>query len=576
MNNRKKISPDELVELILLAFDGKITEEQFNLLDQQIVYHQEVRDYYFKLLTIFTGLNDYGNSGIFFKAPDLTNQTTDFPDFSRFGIKDANGSFDMSLWSQLAQAELASPAIELPKKPEKTDVTISTYREPLIKLRTNRSAIISLIISAAAMILIILFARYAPKKSSSEIATLVRTVNAKWANASFENGSRLVIGDVDWQLKSGVAELLFDNNTRVTIEGPVEFHIAMADQMALNYGRLYASVPSEAIGFTITTPNSKIIDLGTEFGIEAGFGGTTELHVVKGKTTLISGAEEKKKSVMVTEGLAKKVSGVNGRISDIVCDRIKFARKINTDGNRIWRGENVQLASIIAGHDGFRDVGSLIGLNPATGEYTTSIMRDNRASKKAYTSVPVSDFIDGVFVPDGQNGAIPITSNGLTFECTNTAGLFTHEIAVYKGNIENQHDTIPPAIFGGHEYETEPIVVLHSNVGITFDLQAIRATLPEMELKCFKAAGGISESLKDVDETADVDFWILVDGQIRYERKLLKVDDGLIDFEIQINLQDRFLTLIVGDGLRKEDGKREFPYSNDFLYLINPELCLTE
>jgi hypothetical protein len=50
------------------------------------------------------------------------------------------------------------------------------------------------------------------------------------------------------------------------------------------YGRVYASVPKEALGFTIYTQNSKIIDLGTEFGVDTAMDGTVEIHVINVRT----------------------------------------------------------------------------------------------------------------------------------------------------------------------------------------------------------------------------------------------------------------------------------------------------
>lgn len=575
--NQDLLSHDELVELILLAFDGRITEEQFRILDNQIIRHPEARDCYYKLLTVYTGLSDYSNSGILLKGSNTPQQDVLFQ-LAKYGSENENTSFDMDLWLQLAKDELTAPAIEVPSKTEQPDI-INKIERPVIKFSIKRSSIVSFILSAAAVIMIVLFARYAPPGSSHEAATLVSSVNAEWVNTSLalEKGSRLGTGDLNWHLKSGVAELLFDNNTRVTIEGPAEFHIAVDDQIALNYGRLYASVPPEAIGFIVTTPTSKIIDLGTEFGVEAGFGGTTELHVVKGQTTLIAEGKNRKTSLSVTEGVAKKVSGADNRISDIACDQAKFARTI-LNGNRIWRGENIQLASIIAGKDGFEEIDPVVGLDPVTGQYSLSIRRDVHKSTTGYNPVPDSLFIDGVFVADeSQETAMIITSSGLTFACPDTAGLVSHVITVYTGDIKKQQDTIPLAIFGGQTYDNNAIVMIHSNAGITFDLDAIRQSTPGFTLESFKALGGLSEALHSVQtQLPDVGFWVLVDGQTRYE-KILTLKDGEVSFDIELQSQDRFLTLIVTDGSNSTDASREYAaWNNDFFYLIDPELCLSE
>ena len=75
----------------------------------------------------------------------------------------------------------------------------------------------------------------------------------------------------------------------------------------------------------------------------------------------------------------------------------------------------------------------------------------------------------------------------------------------------------------------------------------------------------------------DVDFWVLVDGQIRYEKKALKLQDGEISFNIELGPEDRFLTLIVTDGSSSAEANRGYAaWNNDFFYLVDPELCIAD
>ena len=47
-------------------------------------------------------------------------------------------------------------------------------------------------------------------------------------------------------------------------------------------GRLTVKVPEEAIGFTVQTPSGDVVDLGTEFAVDVGKKGATELYVLDG------------------------------------------------------------------------------------------------------------------------------------------------------------------------------------------------------------------------------------------------------------------------------------------------------
>ncbi len=568
MNDPKK--QQDFYYLVLRCLEGVLTPEEFAELDKMIASDPELAKLYVNLISINSDLCKPGQIGTFLLKESAHDEPFDSDTMT-------------AVMEAMAQDEKTAPAkvVEIEHVPEIIKINKAAVSHSPRKV--NRFSLCTAVLSLAALLFLMAYIHFVPPKYASEpVAIITDTIGAQWANASgfLEEGTHLSTSQDSFILSKGIVKFLFDNQARIVLEGPAEFELLRTDQMVLHYGRLYAIVPPEALGFTITTRNSKIIDLGTEFGVEAGLDSTTELHVLQGRTTLISGEKENKKtSVMVTEGVAKKISGADARVSDILCNQKKFVREIRSRDKFIWRGENLKLASIVAGRDGFQEVGSLIGLNPATGEFTTSIVRNDRTSKNIYNLVPDSKFIDGVFVPDGgmEEARIPVTSMGHTFECSNTSGLFTHEIAAYKGSIEGQHTTIPPIIFNGEriEKESQSVLVLHSNMGITFDLQAIRESTG-LDMKNFKAWGGLTEQLGDSKEDLpDVDFWILVDGQIRYEKKRLKIEDGTISFDVVVSPEDRFLTLVVTDGLRKEDGKRDFAYGNDFFFLIDPELSLT-
>src|SRR5204862_8103159 len=55
-------------------------------------------------------------------------------------------------------------------------------------------------------------------------------------------------------------------------------------------GKLTAQVPAAAKGFQITSPQGKIVDLGTEFGMAVARDGTTDVYVFKGKVEAYASA----------------------------------------------------------------------------------------------------------------------------------------------------------------------------------------------------------------------------------------------------------------------------------------------
>lgn len=69
-------------------------------------------------------------------------------------------------------------------------------------------------------------------------------------------------------LDEGTLGLTFDTGTQLVIEAPSTFEIESPSRATLHSGNAVAKVPEPAIGFTIHTPNSSVVDLGTEFAVQ--------------------------------------------------------------------------------------------------------------------------------------------------------------------------------------------------------------------------------------------------------------------------------------------------------------------
>lgn len=85
------------------------------------------------------------------------------------------------------------------------------------------------------------------------------------------------------RLLAGLAEVRFRSDVRMVIEGPAQLEVASAERVVLHRGRLSATVPANARGFTVLSPHGKVIDLGTEFGVSVGEDGATEVVVFDGE-----------------------------------------------------------------------------------------------------------------------------------------------------------------------------------------------------------------------------------------------------------------------------------------------------
>ena len=299
----------QLYDLITLSIDGNITPAQFSELKQMLRSSQEAVRYYVAYMSI---LGDIRSSNYLPEKDDLLDQ-----------------SFDQELWNELAAYEKTAPEIEIPVEKTSLEVIQKVVYPPREKRKISKINVFTLIVSAAAMLFIILFIKYAPEnKSVYEVATLNAAVGARWSDSDnlLKSGDRICAGETFF-LDEGLLEIVTDNGVDLILEGPAEFDFKKEGDLSLERGKVYAIVPTQGIGFTVNTPTSKIIDLGTEFGVEANTLGSTETHVYKGKVTLMaSNSSFKKSASAVTEGQARLIKP-DGTIQIAPVDNHLFVQK---------------------------------------------------------------------------------------------------------------------------------------------------------------------------------------------------------------------------------------------------------
>ena len=114
-------------------------------------------------------------------------------------------------------------------------------------------------------------------------AQLARAVGAKWAgpHESLGVGQRLPTEPLT--LEAGLAEVRFDNGVSMILEAPARVHVRSDMQVELARGKLVATVTERASGFAVDTTSARVVDLGTEFGVEVDPSGATQVEVFRGK-----------------------------------------------------------------------------------------------------------------------------------------------------------------------------------------------------------------------------------------------------------------------------------------------------
>lgn len=119
------------------------------------------------------------------------------------------------------------------------------------------------------------------------VATITGLGAVRWQTGSDTRQmlSRCAIGD-RLRLREGSAVLTFDAGAQVTVFGPADFEITSATSINCRRGRVTTLVDHRGKGFSIETPQAKVVDLGTQFGLQISDKGETEVVVFQGSIDL--------------------------------------------------------------------------------------------------------------------------------------------------------------------------------------------------------------------------------------------------------------------------------------------------
>jgi hypothetical protein len=126
----------------------------------------------------------------------------------------------------------------------------------------------------------------APEPVDNSVALLNQVVNVVWSDDTKFSIGDSVSSHQTLHLESGLVQLQFFRGAVLTLAGPAKLEVRDQDHVMLHEGTVWAKVPVPARGFTVLTPETKIVDLGTEFGVSATPGHRTEVHVFEGLVEL--------------------------------------------------------------------------------------------------------------------------------------------------------------------------------------------------------------------------------------------------------------------------------------------------
>jgi hypothetical protein len=389
---------------------------------------------------------------------------------------------------------------------------------------------------------------YQNRAQGPAIGRLISTYEAQWRGSHPHPDESLYVGSYD--LREGVAKMELGEGTSLLLEAPCQVELTSVGEVTLKSGRLTASVSSQAEGFRVRTLTALITDLGTEFGVMAHPDGSTEAHVLKGciSVAIDPNRTGRPTSLVVNEGQAITVDATGRTIQGGLAARADlFLLQLPPPSQPAGPSGRLNLADIVGEGNG-RGTGRLDqGIDLGTGQVfrhpATDILQTRQNS---FRPLPRFRGIDGIFMPNGSYGPVVISSTGLIFsECPKTMGSYFGGPANSGKFFELLTQQTYTARLNGVSFGTSrhPALSLHSNAGITFDLDQIRRNNPNVHIDRFTAVCGIPKD-QPHPRFSSTDVWILLDGNVRLHLRYPLERHVVEKVDVPILAQTRFLTLV--------------------------------
>ena len=210
------------------------------------------------------------------------------------------------------------------------------------------------------------------------------------AEANFSPGShgrrenvRLSRGELQVRLASGVV---------LDVAGPVEMGLVDAMHVRVISGRVTADVGERGKGFVIDTPQARVVDLGTRFGVDASDAAHTDVVVFQGKVDVFEpqhGGRPSPQIASLVEGEAVQVSN-RGAKKRVTC--------VFTTGDSGGWSRKPPLGALITDvHDSTERAGSNHFYRVGAGALTagTSLRQTNPLSWRTLDGSPLPEWLKG-------------------------------------------------------------------------------------------------------------------------------------------------------------------------------------
>ena len=177
---------------------------------------------------------------------------------------------------------------------------------------------------------------------SATIATLGDDRGCIWeGEINARDNNRLAPGLLE--LKSGVAVIEFDGGARLALQGPAALELLDPKSALLERGEATVRCEEGLYSFSLLTPTSIVVDIGTEFGVAVEEDGASEIHVLDGEVEVTETSRgDQHHNYLLSEGNSLRMTQDGGG-EEMAAPAREWVRDYTTEQDRVTRDTEPRL-----------------------------------------------------------------------------------------------------------------------------------------------------------------------------------------------------------------------------------------
>jgi ferric-dicitrate binding protein FerR (iron transport regulator) len=188
---------------------------------------------------------------------------------------------------------------------------------PFIRARARRSKLRIIVLAAAAVIAVSTTTWFQMTRGVEVEVIASRDLKVSSGSLSPEAGSRSRVRDLT--IDTGLLNLRLANDVTIELLAPAQLRFIDPMHVRILSGKATVDVGQNGKGFILDAPQTRVVDLGTRFGVDASAAGSTGVVVIEGSVELHS-KQGRVNHLAEGEGVVVNTSGNIGKLDQVRFD----------------------------------------------------------------------------------------------------------------------------------------------------------------------------------------------------------------------------------------------------------------